>query len=257
MKIGIIIPVHNNLDLTKEAVDSIKTVHPFQIYIIDDHSNQDMKDWLNSRPDIIKIIDPEGSTGLSYNWNSGIRLALADGCTHILVANNDVLFNPATIDRLVERIDVGDVVMVTGTNINNGQDPKEILNADPDQYGVGESPHPDFSCFMIKPDTLEKIGWFDENFLTAYFEDNDYHARIVLSGNTAIKLHNAPYFHYGAKTINNATAEKQKTIQEHFSNNAIYFIQKWGVYAVSDPEKFAEQYFPTPFNDSNKTIKEW
>jgi len=55
MKIGIVMAVRNCLELTKSAIESIRTRFPYQVYIIDDHSDGAMKDWLAGRSDIVSI----------------------------------------------------------------------------------------------------------------------------------------------------------------------------------------------------------
>lgn len=254
-KLGIVIAVRNCLQYTQEAIASIKTKWPYQVYVIDDHSDQDMKDWLETRSDIIAFYDPPESTGLAYNWNLGIRTALDDGCTHIFVPNNDVLFNPKTIDNLVTRINKGDVVMVTGINSAGAcPSPLDIFNLEIGEDS--ETEHPDFSCFMITKKLLNKVGYFDENFRGAYCEDSDMHARIVLSGNKAITYNRAPYYHYASMTLKQNPNLSDQIRGQH-GQNMNYFVQKWGHSLVGDPPEMQKVYFKTPFNDPNKSIKDW
>ncbi len=42
---------------------------------------------------------------------------------------------------------------------------------------------------------------FDPNFRPAYFEDNDYYARVVLGGGRCRVVHAAQFFHHGSMTI--------------------------------------------------------
>lgn len=254
-KVGIVMTVRDCLGLSQHAVETFKTKHPSQIYVVDDRSRQDMKDWLAVRTDIVSIIDPPNSTGLAFNWNVGVKRAIDDGCTHILISNNDVLLHPEMIDNLVERMNRGDAVMVTGVNVAGACGRPEdilILEVGPDQ----ESEHPDFSCFMITPKTIELIGWFDENYIGAYVEDCDYHARIVIAGEKAIAYNRAPYYHYASRTI----AENPHiapTIHQNHARNEGYFAGKWGHPHVSDTADMHQVYWKTPFNDPNKTVRDW
>lgn len=259
MKLGIIFPVRNVLDLTKAAIDSIITKYPYQVYVIDDRSDQLMKDWLNgkhadSRTDIKFISDPEGSTGLAYNWNLGIQMAIEDGCDLFLILNNDIILHPQTIDNLVERIMEGDLVMATGVNVALYCTPETIKD-----YPVGErseTEHPDFSCFMINMRFLESIGWFDEHYNGAYMEDCDTHARIALAGEKAVTCNQCPYYHYASQTILRNPQVADEIRQRHHENQQ-YFASKWGCNHVNDVEDMRKVYWKTPFNDPNKTIKDW
>jgi GT2 family glycosyltransferase len=254
-KIGIIIPVRNCLDLTVAAVASVKTKYPYQVYVVDDRSDPPMKLWLEARRDIIALVDPPGSTGLAFNWNLGISYASQDSCSHILVANNDILLHPETIDSLVERMDRGDVVMATGVNVaSRCPVPEDIF-----QLEVGEeseSEHPDFSCFMITKKTIDRVGWFDQNFVGAYVEDCDYHARIALLGERAVSYNRAPYFHYASQTLRQNVDIAPEIQQRHARNNE-YFCRKWGRLPVGDVEAMRQLYFNTPYNDPQRSAKEW
>jgi len=164
MKIGIVMAVRNCLELTKSALESIRTRFPYQVYIIDDHSDSAMKDWLADRSDIVSISDPVESTGLASNWNLGIAAALNDECTHVCVANNDILFHSTTIDTLVERVNRGDAVMVTGHDIApQCSKPEDLYSRDPGHEEL-DTESPDFSLFMITQDTVRRVGWFDDGY---------------------------------------------------------------------------------------------
>ena len=255
IKVGIVIPVRNCLALTQAAIASIKTKYPYQVIVVDHFSDQSMKDWLISQRNIISLIDPTGTTGLAFNWNRGIQIAVDTYCTHILVANNDILLHPKTIDNLVDRLLKDDVVMATGVN-NQGMCPNPV---DIFTLTVGEfteTEHPDFSCFMITEQTIKKIGWFDENFNGAYVEDCDYHARIALAGEKAITFNGAPYYHYASMTIRE-NMHIASQIQQHHAINEDYFRRKWGRAHVGDVPDMLQYYYKTPFNDPNKTIKDW
>ena len=92
---------------------------------------------------------------------------------------------------------------------------------------------------MVNSSTIEKIGWFDEKFYPAYFEDNDYHYRIRMNGFKAVKTNQALYFHFGSRTIKDDEKVKEKC-NIGYAANREYYIQKWG----GEPGK---ETFKTPF----------
>ncbi|WP_165864235.1 glycosyltransferase [Capsulimonas corticalis] len=244
-KIGIVIPVRNCLDYTQAALETIRTRHPYQLYVIDDYSDEPMKSWLASRPDIITFTDPPGSTGLAWNWNLGISAALADGCTQVLVINNDILLHPQAIDRMAARLGRGDLVLVTGDDIApRCNAPKDVFTWDPAEER--EDHHLDFSCFMLGEQAIRRVGWFDEGFLGAYFEDNDYYARLVRADEQALRLYCAPYFHHSMRTVNN-NPKTQPLIQQRAGRNAEYFRTKWGRMPAGTREDMLSEYSAFPF----------
>lgn len=243
VKVGIVIPVHNCLDYTVLAIDSIRTSHPHQIIVVDDHSDLPTKEWLASRPDIHCIADPPGSTGLAFNWNLGIRTAQESGCSHILVINNDIVLHSAAIDNMVERIDRDDAALVSGYHIGQRDASKEELESF-DMFEEEESRHPDFSCFMVTERTIRIAGWFDENYAGAYYEDIDYHASILAQGAYAVSTARAPMFHFGSRTLAE-NPDLGPRIGNAAARNCAYFIGKWNGHPFTilrDRASFREQH---------------
>lgn len=244
-KIGIVIPVRNCLDYTQAAIETIRTRHPYQLYVIDDHSDAPMKEWLAARTDIITFTDPHGSTGLAWNWNLGISAALTDGCSHVLVINNDILLHPHSIDRMAARLDRGDLAVVTGDDMApRCNAPEDVFTWEPDEER--EDHHLDFSCYMLGEEAIRSIGWFDEGFLGAYFEDNDYYARLVRAGAQAARLYSAPYFHHSMRTVNN-NPKTQPIIHRCAGRNGEYFREKWGRMPAGTRAEMLSEYSTFPF----------
>jgi GT2 family glycosyltransferase len=238
MKVGIVIPVRNCLNYTVAAVDSIKTQHNYKVIVVDDHSDASTKGWLSRNPQILSIIDPSNSTGVAHLWNIGIKKALDAFCTHVLVMNNDILLHPFAIDNLVNRLDRGDVVLVTGFNIGEyGKRPEDLYSFLPN---ASENEDPDFCCFIINENTVSTIGYFDERYLGAYCEDQDYRMNILSKGKKAVKTGLAPVYHHKSRT----TAENpdiRRHIDDSHQKNRAYLISKWGTDAEKQPVQF------TPF----------
>lgn len=208
MKIGIIITCKNLIHYTAAAVDSIFTQHPHVVIIVDDHSTDQTKEWIRDLPELYPgttfypIVDANAPS-LAAKWNIACTKAFEElECDAVLVCNNDILFNPITIDSLVARMRRGDVGMVTAHNLRGElQDPEQILTL-PVTWEPSEAPHPDFSCFLLSRATYDRVGPFDENFIPCYFEDGDYHLRMGKAKVKAITYTGAPYYHYGSRTQN-------------------------------------------------------
>ena len=235
-KIGIVVPVLTNFRGAVEAIESADSSH-----------------------DLITLFQPQWRMNrpLSEAWNHGIDSAISLDCDYILVINDDILFAPHTIDNMVNVFESfgptdPNIVMVTGCN-NRGT----IDDVYGGPYGTFNLPfeevkpesfaeHPDFSCFMIKPDFFLKVGRFDENFVPAYFEDNDMHRRIILSGNKAICTYAAPYYHYGSVTGSSPKVQNHET----FRSCAEYYVEKWG----GGP---SQEKWTNPFNNPLMSYKDW
>lgn len=255
-KIGIITVAVNCLEYSKQTIDSIKTKYPYEIIFIDNGSTDGTKEWLNTRTDIISYKDPENS-GVAACWNLGIKRAMEDGCSLFLVLNNDLILSPTTVDNLVEKMGTGKYVMATGVNQQEGLEKPQDMMEKYVEYDESEldNEHPDFSCFMINKNTIDKIGWFDEHYYIAYFEDNSYHARIVLSGEKAVSCGSAIYYHFASKTVQENDYLKP-IVAEAFRGNKKYFIKKWGCEPKGDKEEMIKCYYKHPFNDPKRSLKD-
>lgn len=226
-KVAIVVPCYNNFEGLAAMIASVQTKHDWWPIVKDN--------WRNNR-------------GCAKAWNEGIAEANAKGCDYILVCNDDILFSGHTIDALVEEFDKQpkEVVMLSAVNVAGMCPSPEFVftfERQPSNYAE----HPDFSCFMIRPDMLDQTGPFDENIWPAYFEDNDMHRRIQLLGLKALCTSGAAYYHVGSVSVQKDTAG---TITGHFEKNKLYFIQKWG----GEPTTATYQ---TPYNDPNLTPKDW
>lgn len=192
---------------------------------------------------------------LAAAWNSGIEQAFAAGNEYVLVCNDDVLFAPYTIDALYWGMKNGGKAVITAQNVRgHTANPDSILTM-PDEYDpkVQLDPvycgGPDFACFMIGYTAWKYVGQFDENFVPAYFEDNDYHRRIILSGMEACSINTAPYYHYGSQT-QNADSVNPVVRPEAFVRNRNHYIVKWG----GEP---GNEIFEHPYNDPSKSWRDW
>jgi len=251
-KLAIISVGVNCLEYSKKTFDSVKTKHPYQLIFINNGSNDGTSEWLESREDIIAYQNPIVS-GLSGCWNMAILRGMEEGCDLFLVINNDIVLAPNAIDNMVRRFDKGDIIMATGVN-DQSRTPEETLEfykeyTDDEEFRE----HPDYSNFLISRDTIEKIGWFDENYFVAYFEDSDYHARIALSGEKAISTIGGTYWHYCSKTIKE-NPRLQEIIHDAFRHNRDFFVKKWGTSNVGDVPKMLEVYWKHPFTPTRMVI---
>jgi GT2 family glycosyltransferase len=85
----------------------------------------------------------------------------------------------------------------------------------------------DFTCFMFRPETIRTFRWFDTNSKPAYFEDNDYCARVVLGRGAARVVHAAQFYHHGSMTIR-VDPIAAHHVRHRFALNRQYFSRKWG-----------------------------
>jgi len=236
--IGVVVPTLSNLAGGYLALQSIKSAYSiiWMPIILDN--------WNEHR-------------SVAESWNLGIEIADHYQCDYALVINDDVLFSPWTMSGLVNALanpPDDNVVMVTGQNLRGHlHNPEDIFNIEIPSYREHSyGNNPDFACFMVKPDIIDIIGKFDENFKLAYFEDNDYHRRIQLLGYEAISTSWAPYFHFGSQTQNKFLHEVGHGVvsADQFNQNRQYYMDKWG-------GDLGYETYQNPYNDESMTAAQW
>lgn len=112
----------------------------------------------------------------------------------------------------------------------------------------------EFSLYGIHKDTWNKVGGFDENFLFAGCEDNDYKHRCKLNGITVHSLGVPNHFNGNSSTSPDSPIPSESRIY-----NADYVHRKWGEYVYQNP--FNDPHHKHTMTDMFKKyygdLKEW
>ena len=246
LKNVIIIPTLNNLDYLKGCLKSIQMSEPYGIVVIDNCSNDGTEEFMKKSSKSKNVVYYRGTInlGAAASWNLGVSLgAQLFNATKFYILNNDILLHPRTLDLLSKALDRKEVLMATARNVSGACTvPTDVFEYPARDRGI-ERDTPDYSCFSIKRETIEKIGLFDEAFYPAYFEDNDYHYRMKLEGYVAHCLYYCPYFHFGSRTM--AVSKKYAAYSRmRYGKNREYFVRKWG--GKPGQEKYKEAFDGKP-----------
>ena len=180
--------------------------------------------------------------GVSKGWNKGIKRAQDLGLNLVLVSNDDVLFEPGCIARLVDEMEEFD-------DMGMGPDIVSPHNLRLPEVTLTDV---DFSCFMVETDFLDRFGTFDENFTPAYFEDNDMHYRIKLTGGRGYTVEEAEFFHVGSVTQFKGQRDGRDRVVSHdmFEANRAYYVKKWGGWP-------GKEKFSRPYNNPAFDVQQW
>jgi GT2 family glycosyltransferase len=214
---SILMVSRNNLPLTKRAVASALAQDvECQVLVVDNLSSDGTIQWLKTKP-VARIHYPYQKS-LATCWNAGIRAFWAAGATEVLVINNDVELPPWAYRELWGQ----GKLFVTGVSVDSRE---KALRRLPNFYTV--SPHPDMSCFMIRPEVTERVGWFDEDYFPAYCEDLSYHIRMHRAGIRAVSI-DLPVYHERSSTLKNADPGEAARIRRGADINREKFRKQYG-----------------------------
>lgn len=234
---------------------------PMRIVLVDNGSQDDLANGLAQsfagRNSGVQVIYNERNTGAAAAWNLGIRFALVNGASQILVCGSDTCPLPSTVERLVAHANAG-VPFITGTAIPYDANESVMIAPPPVSNESVLIAAPDFSFFLITVQAIEAVarwdgsiefnvvketgpadrppvltppwcwGLFDERYWPSYFEDNDYHLRLERAGILAARDPEALFRHDCSLTIRTHPDLAKVNQEKTFANNAELFRAKWG-----------------------------
>ncbi len=228
-KVLLLILTYNLLKLTKMTIDSMRSFHNCDIFVVDNESDDGTVEWLKRNN--IQFVSKKSS--VCQALNIGLRKALDGNYDYVMLCNNDVVFESNYIDATVETAERRQCFGVVGRVINKGQKELNI----PAALKGAEAPivlmeAGDFSALLLSRKCLKTVGKFDEAFYPRYQEDEDYLLRIRLADNTCIKTYKTSFLHLLGQVVK--TMKKEMIYQQlDWNRNVRTFAKKWSI----DPYK--------------------
>lgn len=240
---SIIILTYNNLEYTKQCIESIRKHtdrNTYELIVIDNNSVDDTKDWL-VKQDHIRVILNKENLGFPRGCNQGIEIAKGD---NILLLNNDVIVTENWLSNLVNSLysdeRIGAVGPVTNSAAYYTAIPVEYSNLNEMHNFAQNFNKPDSEkweerlkligyCMLIKREVVDKIGLLDERFTPGNFEDDDYSVRIRQAGYKLLLCKDTFIHHYGSVSWK----ENISGYGELLSENEKKFMEKWGTNSLS------------------------
>lgn len=229
IKTSIIIPVWNQLEMTKKCIDSINAcTKDFEIIVVDNGSNP-----AYSGPE--KIIRNETNLGFPVAVNQGIKCAEGE---NIVILNNDTLVSPDWLERMEVHLKNYDIVGPVSKNVSGAQQIEAPMFRNLESFndfanilysknkGQSEPFHRlVFFCVLIKGSVIDKIGMLDEQFSPGNFEDDDFCLRAIESGFKLGIAKDVFIHHFGSITHKALNLDYQKLLEV----NKAKFESKWPV----------------------------
>ena len=167
MKLGI--PTLRRYDLLQRLLDSAErgTVKPTGYIIVDNGGEAAARLRL---PPSTDLVTPGKNLGVAASWNLMLDLA---GDEPIAIANDDMTMGTATFGAM-----------------------QDALSRAPFALLVSDWRFP-WILFAQTRECTERVGYYDENFFPAYWEDIDYKRRLKLSG-IGVQCVHAEHSHVGS-----------------------------------------------------------
>lgn len=196
--VAIILVNWNGFDFTQACLNSLRKIDfpDFKIILVDNASqNQEGKSLKKSFPEI-ELIENAENLGFSGGNNVGIKYALEQGFSHIMLLNNDTAVEPDFLGEMMRKFHQNPSLGVVQPLILFLNDPKKIWSAGgkwvPSFGGAitlgDREPVADYRfkktdldwatgcCMLISREAILKTGLLNEQYF-AYFEDVEWSLR--------------------------------------------------------------------------------
>lgn len=218
MKVTVVIPNWNGVDLLAESLQSIeKQTHPANVVVVDNGSTDGSVELIKDKFPKVTLIELTENTGFTGGVNAGISHALENGAEAVALFNNDAEAEPNWLEKLVDAMQDHETIgIVTGKLMR--QDKKHFDSTgdfytiwgipmprgrnleDKGQYGQIESVFgASGGASLYRAKMLKEIGLFDARFF-AYIEDVDISFRARLAGWNIIYTPEAVAYHHVSAT---------------------------------------------------------
>ena len=231
-KIGLVTITYNSANVLASFLNCVwhQTYNNFILYVIDNSSVDDSLSILKNDSDSrLVVIENSTNLGVAKANNQGILRAIEDGCDQILIINNDVEFESALIEKLVEFQNNAACSLVAPKMMyfskpstiwyagswfekKNGYIPlhRGMGEVDEGQYNkIVQIQYSPTCCLLVKKEVFHDIGMMDEKYFV-YFDDTDFSYRIWNDGRHKMFYYPHTQFYHKVGSLTKSFERKEK-----------------------------------------------
>ncbi|CAI6081312.1 hypothetical protein PAECIP112173_03178 [Paenibacillus sp. JJ-100] len=237
--VSIVLLAYNNLQYTKDCLDSI-LCHTgdvnYELILVDNGSTDGTKEYFESIPGA-KVIHLKQNIHLVKGFNIGLMAAEGKYCAAVC---NDFIFTSRWLENLIECIESDPLIGFASpgaTFISNMQKiPIPFISKEDFQEKAKQFNHSDPSKWeervVLLPNVLfspkallEQIGYYDTRFYRGEFLDDDISFKIRRAGYKLVYCGDTVVHHYGSLTTavdhqSNSIEEGRRTFREKYQLDA-------------------------------------
>lgn len=230
-KCDIVIPVWNQIQNTKDCIDSIRknTKYPYKLIIIDNASDKNTALYLDSlKNNDLTLLRNEENQGFVKAVNRGIRESSSE---FLCILNNDTIVANCWLTEMINVIKKNPSVGIVNPSSNTlGQnlDYGESIDARAEDIKHEKGEYVELGsafgfCMLTKRKIFDEIGLFDEKYGMGYFEDTDFSLRAKQKGYKSVRALAAYVYHKES-----ASFKLLGNLDSTFKKSKKLFESKWG-----------------------------
>lgn len=231
------IPVLNRGDLLLRCVGSID--YPIgQITIVNNGDDPGVAEAIGQIERDgrfkVRVFTPPRNLGVAASWNWILR-EQPEASFWVLVGN-DIQFTPGDLAHIDAAVRANPASAILTANEG-------------------------YSLMAVTQAGVDHVGYFDENFYPAYYEDVDYERRLILSGASYGAVFGVHAIHGEAPNWGSSTINANRWLQLRYKFiarvNRGYFQRKWDCSTAENIAFSPSQGWPTPYNDRRLSVRDW
>lgn len=188
VRLAVIMPVFGNWADTLECLGMLadQSSRQFKLYLADDGSPEPAPDAVHACPFVTYLRRPH--TGFAATCNAAVDAAADEGCTHVLLLNNDTSFGPGFIAEWVAKV-AAFPLAIMGPVIHYFDAPEAVWYSGGSRsiavpfcrlrrrYTTQTAVDVLTGCVLLVPvQAWQRLNGFDERYVT-YYEDFDFMLR--------------------------------------------------------------------------------
>jgi GT2 family glycosyltransferase len=244
-RIGVVTVTYNSAAVIDEFMTAMldQTHKNFILYIVDNASADNTLKKLDRYDDPRIVILPNDlNVGVAAGNNQGIQASLQACCDHVLMLNNDTVFEAALLEKLLAGLDAfhcdlivpkmmyfddkskiwyagGQLIRWKAYSARhvgmNEIDTGKYDRAVPDTYAPT-------CCLLVKREVIEKIGLMDEKYFV-YCDDTDFCYRAMKSGYLMYYRPDVGFYH---KVSSLTGGDDSEFAIRYMVRNKVYYMRK-------------------------------
>jgi GT2 family glycosyltransferase len=234
MKVSIVIPTLNQLDLTRICVESVikntmDTKH--EIVVVDNASTDGTIEYLKEKG-LFYVANRE-NLGVAKAWNQGIRASKGE---YVCIINNDIIAGAGWLSAMVDFYEKHPDAGIVSPGTRWGKFDYNFDKYAADYMRKMKSVEKDGYagwCMLIKRDRFAKAGYFCEDYKVGTCEDTDFYYALKKAGFKSYITGSAFVHHFGSRTLK----VMRKEVAGFEDANMKKFLEKWSLSPDSYPER--------------------
>ena len=226
MSCDIIIPVWNELQSTKECIESLRanTLYPYKLILIDNGSKVDTQNYLKGLEREVILIRNEKNEGFIKAINQGLKVSKAP---YVCILNNDTLPARGWLSELMRFAEKHPGVGLLNPICGGHKEENVTVNEYAKKLISNRDKHMEMNqcqgfCMLIKREVIDKIGYLDERFGLGGFDDTDYSMRAHQAGYRCVSVYSSYVYHKEHKSFD--ALGDRKDIQKEAEKE---YFKKW------------------------------